>query len=345
MIKTYASIILVFTSIIIAYGQISTEDFEIKPSKKKYPNALYNTIALVDQRANKSHFGFIREADYPPVAIIAVNPLKEQIQIAIQSMIDSTAKSDTLVLELKKLEVSEKGETGYIEFKANMFKVVDTNCYKINAIDTIYVYDFGFDVSGMLAGSSANVVSNFIANSLFKNSHDTTRYNNLIDLKDIGITDKSKMPAYANPNLKDGVYTSFESFRDQKPDYGCLIKYIGDSVTVKALDTNRNEIKYDVGIYIAVQSGHAFFNNGAEDYKKLSKENGEFVFVEYIDEESIGKHILKAFLNGGSTDPFTGQYTNLFLGDVFIKNTTKMVPVLSKISHLGGNTITVKRLK
>ncbi len=329
------------------HGQSRAEDFEIKASKKRYPNALYNSIGLVDSRSNKSHFGHIKDANYGSVPIIAASPLKVQIQSSIQSMIDSTAKSGALLLELIKLEVSEskKGEIGYINFKANMFKVMDTNCYKISAVDTMYIYDFGFSVSAMLASGSANLVSNFIASCLYKNNLDTTKYYGLLDLIDIGITDKSKMPAYTNTYLKDGAYTSFESFRDQKPDYGCLIKSIGDSISVKAMDSNRHEIKHDIGIFIAVQSGIAFFNNGMEDYKKLSKENGEFVFIEFIEEESIGKHILKGFLNGGHTDPITGLYTNLFLGDLLIKNTTKMVPVLSKLNHLGGNTIIIKRLK
>jgi hypothetical protein len=353
MKKLYLLILFNLNLFLSLTAQSRAEDFEIRLSKKKYTNALYNKIIYSDIRGNKSHFGIIKvgENGYT-TKVEPIYPMEEQVQNALLSMVDSTVQNGTLLLEIVKLEISEseKGEIGYSKFKANMYSVLDSSCNKIYSIDTSLKYNFGVDVSGMLVAGSAAMVSNFILNCIHKTIQDSTNYPELQKIAKNKQIDRSKVPAYFNSTLKDGVYLNFESFKNQLPLYYCIVEKDSlQDIKVKTMDGDGIALSNDIKIYSVVYKGICYYNLGNNKYTILTKEINDFYFSKYIDDgPKIGMIILRSALNGATIAPIGSSPILIFpgLGDEIIDDdeTRKKALVKMKLHHISGRPVFVKRL-
>jgi hypothetical protein len=334
-------------------SQSKAEDFEIKLSKKKYPNALYNKIIYSDNRTNKSHFGFIKvEENGYTTAVMPIFPMEEQVQNVLSSMVDSTGLDGTMLLEIIKLEISEseKGEIGYSQFKANMYKVLDSTCHKIHSIDTSLKYNFGVDVSGMLVASSAAMVYDFILKCIHKTNQDSTNYSEILKTAKTKQFDRSKTSAYSNVILLDGIYLDFESFKNQLPLYYCIVEKDSlQNIKVKTMDGDGIALSDDIKIYAVVYKGISYYNLGKNSYTTLTKENNDFYFSIYVDDgPNIGKLILKSALNIASLPTSEPSLIPIVprLGDEIFDDDEmrKKALVKMKLHRISGQPVFVKRL-
>ncbi len=308
MIKQFISIIAIFTLAMAAYGQIRTELLEIKPSKKKYSNALYNKIKYFDARTNKSCFGIVRVGSKDKLALVVPKtPMKTQIEQALISMIDSTAKNDTLFLLINEFQIFESNDgndIGKSYFNADVFCLEKNRCYKINTIDTTLKFDFGSVVSAMLIASSANIILDFISKSLYKIKHDTLNFLDFTEIISKESIEKKKIPVYSNIELRDGVYYNYVSFKEQKPDHSCTIeinKY-DSAVEISVFDEKGKEINTDNIIFAAVYKGKCYYNPGEEydNYVELKKEGNDFYFISIPDYKAKRKTEFKSLLIAAS---------------------------------------------
>ncbi len=349
MMKIYIYLVLILLSIININGQTKTEEFEIKPSKKRFSNALYNKILYYDNRGNKSNFGILKIGNNNSEAIVRPKyPMEEQIFNLFNSLIDSSAKNGQLLLEIKKFELSETlNEIGYNTIKANMYCITADKCYKINSIDTIAKFDFGVDVSGMILASGTNIISKFIHRSLYKTNTDSIHFENILKIE------KEKQPyinnfeAYKKGVIKDGLYFSFEAFKNQVPEYFCIVKKDSfENVSVKAIDGDSIEIENNLTIYMAVHKGVCYYNFGNNSFVELTREDSGFYFNKYIDvETNIGKNLLKGFSYGTY---LSGGLMPIYTWNVLIQDDVprhKKVLVKMKLDHLTGELYLVKKLK
>jgi hypothetical protein len=352
MRKIYTSLILIIVLKAQLIGQSKAENFEIKLSKKKHANALYNKIIYADARSNKSHFGIIKVGDNGyTAAVMPIYSMEEQVQNALLSMVDSTAQNGTLLLEIVKFEISEseQGEIGYSKFKANMYSIRDSSCNKIHSMDTSLKYNFGVDVSGMLVASSAAMVSDFILNCIHRTIQDSTNYPELLKIAETKQIDKSKMSAYNTSQLKDGVYLDYESFKNQLPLYYCIVEKDSlKGIKVKTMDGDGIALSNDIKIYSVVYKGICYYNLGMNSYTILTKENNDFYFTKYIDDgANVGKVILKAVLNSANIAPIGSPIPiYLPLGDEIFDDDElrKKALVKMKLHHISGRPVLVKRL-
>jgi hypothetical protein len=350
MKKLYLLILLNLNLFLSLTAQVRAEDFEIKLSKKKHSNALYNKISYFDIRPDVSNFGAVKVGRNNEVALVKPKyPMSSQIENMFTSMVDSTAKNGRLILQLIQLELLESAnetEIGYSFFKADMYTVIDNKCLKINSIDTSLKFDFGADVTSMLIASTANMINYFVSQSLYKAPQDSNYLSLYLITKHDSI-EKSKIPLYTIKELKDGVYYTYNAFKNQMPDNKCFIKMNKDKVEkVSPLTNEGTYFNSSKIIFTAVYMGKCFINSEAE-FVELKRENEDFYFVSIIHQNpSEGRVLAKIILNNGGYHRSINGNPLVIMPLGFLINTDgKNVKTKMRLNYQNGNSIFVKLLE
>jgi hypothetical protein len=374
-------ILIVLLNILEINAQKSNPlQFELKKSRKKYAYAEYNCIKYFDVHGS-SNFGE-QALGEEWFEVTEKLPLGMQISDYINSCTDSSAKKTCMVFELQKLYFKEKSinqlrsET-ICKIRANTYKVIGSECYRMNRLDTTIKYNLEGETSYMLLRAAAIAIEEFITQSLFITKVDTLHFPfYIIDKKDSVIIarqyikdslEKKGMPAYTNTKLKDGAYYNFESFKTQISERKCIVDTIDAEGTSKfkydfwsGLEINKHLINtYKITIVtengleffdgripeIAVINGDAYYYLGDGEYVKLQKVNQDFYFVKVLSKVDKGKRFLKGILNsGGYRYPFTGIYqAPLMLGNLLIGNTTKEFLMKLKLDPETGTPVLIDK--
>jgi hypothetical protein len=342
--KNTLTILIGFLYTINLFCQMKVIEMELKPSKKKYSEALYNKITYLDARNNTDDFGYVymntkKKKSY----ILPKYEMERQVSNLLDSIIYSNAKNGKLLLQINHftLSESEKNEVGTSSLKANMYAMVGLHAYKINSIDTTIKLESQYaEIGKVLVVNSANLLSQFITNCLYKPVIDSTDYPELFQQANKDSIEKSTILAYTTNELKDGIYYSFEAFKNQLPEDKCKVT-VGEyeEITVDLFKTDGSKPITDKVAFIVVDKGRAFYNMGYDGYAELNKQNNDYYFIgsEYGGED--GGLILARFLLSG----LGGSMYNPSLGTDVIRDTSKRKPVKMKLKYNSGSPIIIKQ--
>ena len=231
--KSYFIIVLLFitSSIISAHAQIpsseSTREFTFSTTHSPISNSQYNKIQFIDLRTDTLRFGF---GQYGLInhkrTLIAKPRFAQQLTDNLNKMIDGHAKSDTLALALKNLSFSEHtgafNEEGYCSIVADLYKKTNNGFYYIQSIDTL-IHISSFDVTKQIMHRGDSVFNSFIYKNL-RNKEISSKlisYNDLVNADSLA---KREIHFYNHPVFKDGLYLTYNSFKNQIPDMECTAK-------------------------------------------------------------------------------------------------------------------------
>jgi hypothetical protein len=369
MNKIYSTLISILLFSIALRAQVRAEDFEIKDSKKKYPSALYNTIKYFDARQDTSNFGIllIGKNDIP----VQVKPkVKMDLQLTklLLTQIDTSAKKGILFLLLNEMRFSESikndNDIAVFQLKAKIYSVINKKCYVIHNIDTNIQASFGGDMSYMIMVSASNLISNELAKSIYKAPTDTNfvyTYNiEKLDsiekhkVKILDSLDKHKLQLYNENPLKDGLYQTFNSFKQQIPDMLCNVIMDNDSIkSIIIINGSTVESIEGKEIYAIVAKGIGYIKINNR-YRKLKKENDEFYFT--LNENEISENSSNTRKNNNAiiSVPISsgiigvpGVSLALPIGLLIHAINSNKVPVIKKVKmqidyHTGGFIIVKK---
>jgi hypothetical protein len=270
---------LFFTTIIT--GNISAqtypEDFIIPLSGQTVHNSLYKTIGFIDSRPTD---GLINRK---PKRVTAI-PISNQLNNLMDSLTDSTAKDGALLLQLRLLNFAEVTGTinqkGTCYLRAILYSKKGDRYQKINSIDT----SVGIQVSPNLSkGALANggkIISAFITDNLLQESTDSISYS-LNDIKKIDSVEKSQLKLYTTLTYTEGLYYSYESFKNQVPDKQIIkadTNMNGNVFAVKIIDNGQKIKIKPKEMYAVVYKGVPYMATKYGCYK-MQKTDGNFFFT------------------------------------------------------------------
>lgn len=267
-------------------------------------NSLYNVLEVIDARENRRDFGII---DLNPFRIrfdnarfnlnrlnecVLQKPLEDQFKEVFAMQITDNAKTGSLLLVINRLYFFDSREFDLTPrspvfcFSADLF-VKNNDTYNIlSSIDSnLFVRDLPLlrTNSKSLMKISSELIFNFIETNLTK----TPKFQTNFTLNHINKWDsvlKSTNKIYTNDTLVDGIYLTYESFKNQKPD-GLLFeteKSIEELQKVYQLNdtTGEGDKISKRKIYTVAQKGVAyiFANVSAfnRDFVKLVKEDNDY---------------------------------------------------------------------
>lgn len=261
-----------------------TEPLTFNLPKQKVTGSLYNKVTLIDIRPDTLSMGGIQTGAFNRQAIVvAKEPLKSQLNNILAALIDNTAKSQELALQLRFVNFTEFTggftERGYFFLKAQLYLKTNDGYRKINTIDTVAPVSAAMDVSNALLRKGSETLSNFIAANLTrKPSNYTYSYN---DIEKADSIEKSRLAVYNTDTFVDGVYLTYKAFSDQTPDWKIRMDE-GDTIqknNVKMIDQTGKLRKVKAGVGFAIVYKGVAYISTTSGYYILTKRNKDFFFT------------------------------------------------------------------
>ena len=170
-------------------------------------------------------------------------------------------------------------ERGYFYIRAILYAKEGEYFRKLASIDSLSQLK-GMDVTKKLLKLGSKTITDFIASSLTSNITKGKMYS-YEDIVEIDNFEKQQLKLYYATKYKDGLYYSYEAFRDQMPDEQPTVKRKKDNsiAWVKIQDEIDGLVKVkSKNVYALVQDGKPYIATRF-GYYPLYKSDDYFYFV------------------------------------------------------------------
>ena len=176
-------------------------------------------------------------------------------------MIDSTAQTGQLMLQLRKMKFAVNGgrnEFGYFFFKADMYSKINRTYQKIQSIDTSILVK-NPEVTTALFLYSSGLIVDFIKSGLVQVPVEEAKLT-LNDILEIEKVDKYSVKRDTADNFVDGLYPDHNSFLSQTPTGKIIVKIENGLITsVIMVSDNNKKTKVDpTKVYALVFRGKIY---------------------------------------------------------------------------------------
>jgi hypothetical protein len=347
IMKKALFIFLFYYCSLAGYAQVDSLNVDsfmiVRPGNFQAGN---NCLFLDNREADTLDLGYIIQKKYEGNFIFNIQPaypLKEQFIYLLDSFNSATHSNRQLLLQLVQLKFGSEGTNNInqrrLMFRARLFEASEKGYCRLGSIDTVAAIDVKNNKRFILNcfHAAADVITGFISSCLSKPIPDSCEYITLTQISNIDSIQKSHMALYTTNTFTDGVYASYESFRDQVPDYIDFDAEMENSVPVRVrklnADANGND-KFNK-IYSVVNNGKAFIKNRF-NYYLLEKRGHDFVFRTTMKTDK-GIPILLGVLTVSTLTPI----------DNIINGITKRYEIEyeMKLDYIHGNFIPYKMIK
>lgn len=262
------------------------EKYTIALPEQRVTGSRYNQLLFIDGRADTSNMGIVQLGAFNKKAfVVPAFPLDQQLHDIFNHLIDSSAAAGECVFLLRQFSFAEitkaMSEKGYCYLRAALFAKTGNGYQKIGAVDTVVVVS-SMDVTRPMFRRGNRAIHEFIGQNLPKAPQDSLLYS-LADLHAIDSVEKRRIPLYNTGAYTEGVYATYEAFKQQKPDRpGAGIETDKEGLmVVKAINEKgkKEKIKskdlYAVvkdGIpYIATEFGYYQLDHRMDDFYFIGK--------------------------------------------------------------------------
>ena len=327
-------ILLFFT--VCLFAQNPTRNFEINLPEYKIQNSLYHTISYLDSRIDTTHMGIVQLGAFNRKAkVIAKTPLSKQLENVIQSLTDSTATENELLLQLRQFNFAEitgaVSEKGYFYLKAELYAKKELQYQKIASIDTVVLVK-AMDVTNALFRNGSKTITDFIAKGLTKTATDSFFYS-IHNITQIDSIEKRGIILFNTGKFTDGLYETYSSFKNQAPDKQVIVETKREESisSVKWLDGNGKKVKIkSKDIYAIVYKGQPFIAT-EYGYYRLTKLDDDFYFTG------------KAKVTASTGDVIAAGFFFGIIGSLLASNADATFDM--KIDHTNGGLIRIREIR
>ncbi len=319
-------------------AQDKVKYFELEYNGTKVEKCLYNSIRLLDSREDTSNFGSVRVGMLDKeVSVVSKESFETQLGVLITKMSGEIPGNSPILFQLRRLKFVEKAEAGkeygYCFFRASIFSSKDNNYRLISAIDTFMVVESKKEITKQIIDYANKTFVNFFSNALTKEPKQNAIFS-LNEIVKIDSIEKAKIKVYTTNEYVNGVYRTFESFKDQTPEYSLFsITFEDGEITeIKAKnDKNRLRIIDSEEVYAIVNNGKPYIS-AEYGYYPLVKNNNDFYFIGDDKINYIKGQVVKS---NSIFNPTEYVYTPLPITTQFE----------IKIDHMNGKFMRVKEVK
>lgn len=267
----------------VANAQMDTEPYSFQLPDKKVNSSLYNKISVVDARNDTSNMGIIQTGAFNKQnLLVAKEPLRTQFNNILNALVDSSQKQGQLIIQLRRLRFNEVtsavSEKGYFTFKAELYAFNNGSYKKISSIDTLSTVG-AMDVTNKNLKKGSEIIAEFISSNLKKEPVETIYYS-YNDILKVDSIEKKTFKLYTTDAYTDGVYLTYNAFRDQTPSAKLMVD--GDEPL-----KNNTKMQDSAGVWrkIKLTSVYALVYKGKPyiatqyGYYPLTKSNNDFIFT------------------------------------------------------------------
>ncbi len=348
ILLTLCLLFAVYNNGVAQVDTIRVDSFLITPTGK-ISDSRYNAIQFLDNRGiDTADLGFIAEKNGASKFISYVIQPKISLSSQFSHIINSVSSfADTgkILIQLANLQFKTNGYLQKVfSFKADLYYLSPKGYCKQDAIDTTVVIKArnSKNLSGYYEAAS-NIVCSFIYRNLTKQITDCHEYLTFNEIQKIDSVNKRKITLYSSDTLTEGVYTTYESLKNQEPEYNDFEVKIKDGILkkVERVSHTAEEMDYSFPDMYAVVTGNKIFLRIDSKYYPLEKRNNDFYFTRRIDyvtnrgPETAGQALILFNPLAGALGRLAGKLLN---------GTTK-VTYEFKVNYTDGSFIPVKKIK
>lgn len=335
MLKNLYTSFLVLSGLAI-FAQDKVKDFTLEYNGAKVTESAYGRLKLIDSREDTSCFGVVRLGMLDKEAkVVPSTNFETQLGVLLTKM--NGEGKDELIFQLRRLKFVEKAEAGkefgYCFFRANIFTPSEGNYKLISAIDTFIVIESKKEITKQIIHSANTTIINFFKEALTKNTAECVQlsFNQIMKIDSI---EKSKIKVYTTTEYVNGIYRSFEAFKEQIPDYSLFsITFEDGEITEIKAKNQKGRLKKinSEEVYAIVNNGKPYIS--AEfGYYPLVKNNNDFYFIGDDKVNYIKGQVVKS---NSIFNPTEYVYTPLPITTQFE----------IKVDHINGRFMRVKEVK
>jgi hypothetical protein len=328
--------LLALSAVFTSSAQDKIKYFELALTDQKPVNSLYTAIKLLDSREDTSNYGLVRVGTLDKEAAVQSNgSLETQLNTILSKATASVCGNNELLFQLRRLKFVEKAEAdkeyGYCFFRANIYSGKD-QFQIVSTIDTFIVVESG-DVTKVILEEANKAIVKFVVGALGKNVQKEPVYtfNEIVKIDSI---EKAKIKVYNANEFNNGIYVSFESFKNQTPDFSLFsITFEDGEITeIKAKNSKGKvkKIKSD-NVYAIVNNGKPFISAEFGFYP-LVKNNNDFYFIGDDKINYIKGQVVKS--------------NSIFSSTEYVFSPMPLTSVFEiKVDHVNGKFMRVKEIK
>ncbi len=278
-IKCTMSFLLCLSTIIVC-AQAQTE-YKLEPLGSPLENSNYNHLTVIDDRINP-YLGFIQTGAFNKYRSLEDEmPLKQQMEEAFLTSIGKDSKNGDMILYLRNFSFAEVtkafSESGYFAFAADIYGSNESGFSLLQKIDTVLEVR-AMDVSKKMLEKGNAFYNHFITSNVQKlpESTEILTSNDIINTRH---REKSIIPLYNTQTFTDGIYNTYESFKNQVPDdQNFQINYKNERpLTITAKDNPKKKI--DSRDFYAIVDQNKIYINTSHGYVPLEKSADDFYFT------------------------------------------------------------------
>lgn len=317
------------------FSQPEKVDFKLLVPQK-IPFSYYKYIRVMDMRKDTGNIGFVITKGLNNTALVVPEiSLQDQIQNILYFCADSIENGE-LLLQIRKIKFIQQpttiSEEGYFLFRAVLFNKEDGIYKQIENIDTLIVVS-KFDKAKNLKIEASYLITNFLLKNASKKGSgiSSKSYYELLQTDSI---EKSKLKLYNNTEqYTDGIYLTFNSFKNQVPDHVVSKLTFGNNglKKVKTLDKKGKKITLESYDVFAVIDKSKIYISTEFGYRTLFKFNGEFYFVGEGEITHTDFEVITASMLGGA------------IGAIRVSNAKKVLFQIW-LDHVDGSFIRGRRV-
>lgn len=251
----------------LRYFEIKTPSHKKnRPAYTKVSNSLYNTIGFLDSREDTNYIGTVGIGLMKHDAKLKLRmPFQPQLQILVDSLIDSTAAAGELLFQLRDFHFVEESSTRYCYLQVGLYVRAQDAYYFLSILDTVLLVT-STDVLGVVEGEGNHILGNFLSSELTRKPQDAVLYH-IQDIVNYDSIEKSRIPVYTATQYVNGIYYNYKSFCNQVPDQqGNIETNKHGTITRVEVDTAGRKVKikskdlyavvYKGMLYIATEYGY-----------------------------------------------------------------------------------------
>lgn len=277
MKKPTLTIILCIIHLINMQAQ-KVSPFELIMPDTVVEKSLYNKIECLDELSDRPGFGYITTTIFSARSLVVDQvPIQIQLDTLMRRITDETAQNNTILLQLRDLDFA-KGDPDRLicHIRLNLYEKLDSGYGFINRLDTTVA-----NKPKEIINEASFAITDFIIQNL-KNEPLAGLPYSLDDIHHVDLVEKENIPFYRDTDYKDGIYYTYSSLANQKPDVEKMQVKIKSNVLkdIEIFDAGKGtwiKTKPD-NIYSVVVNGKIYAEFD-KNYYPVYKNGDNFMFV------------------------------------------------------------------
>jgi len=268
------------------------------------------------------------------VRVVPRIPIAEQFRILLDSLKDASAKEGVLVFQLRHFSFVEItgafNEKGYCYLRVDLYAKKGDQYLKLNSLDSV-VYVKSVEVTKKLMKNTRELIFDFISTSLLIEPGEGAYYS-YSDIRNIDRIEKSRLKLYTTNEYTDGLYLSYESFKNQVPDMEAIVTMDDKQVrSVSIINAKGKTEKVNArSVYAVVHNGQPHIATEYGFYQ-LRKVKDDFLFYG------------KGKVTADAVDVITAQFYHGLIGSMLAADKESILEM--KIDHINGGFIRLRDMQ